>query len=164
MMMLMDITPYADQISGALTTATRSLPEAQQQVVANLTGAVDPAARLAIMEAVSQACAEVSAAMPGGRVDVRLVGRDLAFDVTATQPLQPPATPVEEDDNPARFTLRLPESLKTRAEQCAAEQGQSLNTWLVGAVRAATHTASFSIDASVFPPRVHGRSRVTGWI
>ena len=166
MMVRMDITPYADQITAALATATRGLPDSQQQVVAQLSGAVDPAARLAIMEAVSQASAEISEAMPGGRVDVRLVGRDLAFDVTAIQPPQPAPPAPDEDDNQARFTLRLPESLKTQAEQCAAEQGQSLNTWLIGAVRAATHSAGLSITIDPFglATKVRPGRRMSGWV
>jgi hypothetical protein len=164
MMMYMDIAPYTEQISGALVAATRSLSEANQQLAAQLCGAVDPAARLAIMEAISQASAEISAALPSGRVDVRLVGRDLAFDIAQTQPA-PPAP--DEDDNLARFTLRLPESLKARAEQCAADQGQSLNTWLVGVIRTATtHTAGIFIDATVNTGgrKQHGGNRMSGWI
>ena len=42
------------------------------------------------------------------------------------------AGPVDDaDDATARTTLRLPDSLKTRAEAAAAAEGLSLNTWLV---------------------------------
>ena len=42
-----------------------------------------------------------------------------------------------DDDVVARITLRLPEALKQRAESAAAAMRQSLNTWLVDAVRTA---------------------------
>ena len=84
---------------------------------------------LALMEALSQAAAEITAAMPTGGVDVRLDGRDLDFVVDAAPPVPPapPAPPAppraeepEEDASVARITLRLPESLKTKAEDAAA--------------------------------------------
>ena len=46
-------------------------------------------------------------------------------------------SPDDEGDT-SRITLRLPEPLKGRAEELAAQRGQSLNTWIVNAVRAAT--------------------------
>jgi hypothetical protein len=41
----------------------------------------------------------------------------------------------------ARITLRLPESLKEQAERSAAEEGLSVNAWLVRAVAAALNVA-----------------------
>ena len=51
------------------------------QAAERLTFALDPAARLALMEAISQAAAEITAEMPTGGVDVRLNGRELDFVV-----------------------------------------------------------------------------------
>jgi hypothetical protein len=65
-------------------------------------------------------------------VDVRLAGRDVSF-VFVPDPGRDAGPPAEEDQS-ARITLRLPESLKARAEAVAAGEGASLNSWLVKAV------------------------------
>ena len=93
---------------------------------------------------------EITAEMPNGGVDVRLNGRDLDFLVhvdAPTPPAPPPPAPEEvEDGNLSRITLRIPESVKAKAEERAAEAGQSLNTWLVSVVRAATREGAINVD------------------
>jgi hypothetical protein len=131
------------------------------------------------MEAISQAAAEITAELPDGGVDVRLNGRELAFVVEiapppAPSPPPPPAPPAppEDDEGLARITLRIPESVKARAEEKAAAAGHSLNTWLVNVVRSATsdHAVSVDIDLSSLPlfgndqrPTGRGSRRMTGW-
>ena len=78
------------------------------------------------------------------------------------------------DDGVVRLTLRIPESLKARAEEAAEQAGQSLNTWLVAAVRDATRTDAVRIDVDLssipfgegFPFHRGGRNarRMTGWV
>jgi predicted HicB family RNase H-like nuclease len=46
----------------------------------------------------------------------------------------PAAAAAEGDDGTARVTLRLPESIKARAEEAATRAGISVNAWLVRAV------------------------------
>jgi hypothetical protein len=75
-------------------------------------------------------------------IEVRLKGRQPEFAVMgAPQEAERPTAdePLDADDSDgvARITLRIPEALKARAEALAAGQGQSLNTWLVAAARAA---------------------------
>jgi hypothetical protein len=111
-----------------------------------LATALDSAARMALLEALSDAAAEITAALDGTSVEVRLRGRDPDFVVTtsaADAPIDaaPPAASATDDDSgdeaTARITLRLPEGLKQRAETAATAARRSLNTWLVDAVRAA---------------------------
>ena len=75
----------------------------------------------------------------------------------------------------ARITLRIPESVKTKAEDAAAKSGQSLNTWLVNVVRAATRDGAINvdIDLSSIPffgsdpfgaGKQRGNRRMTGWV
>ena len=52
----------------------------------------------------------------------------------------------EEEGGIARITLRLPESVKAKAEEFAARSGHSLNTWLVNVVRAATRDGAINVD------------------
>lgn len=178
--MRMDITPYIDSLRRDLLAAAEAGGDEVQRAAERLTYALDPSARLALMEAISQAAAEITAELPDGGVDVRLNGRELDFVVdiapapmTAPVPPTPPAPPApsDEDEGLARITLRIPESVKTRAEEKAAAAGHSLNTWLVNVVRSATndHAVSVDIDLSSLPffgqdaHRKSGKRRMTGW-
>jgi len=179
-MMHMDITPYVDSLRSSLVSAADSAGDETRQAAERLTFALDSSARLAIMEAVSQAAAEITAEMPNGGVDVRLNGRDLDFLVHTAAPTPPPPPPPPapddlDDGNLARITLRIPESVKGKAEERAAEAGQSLNTWLVNIIRMATRDGAINIDVdlSSIPFLGHdpfggskgrGSKRMTGWL
>jgi len=125
--------------------------------------ALDPALRLTLMDALSQAAAEIGEALPGVAIDVRLRGREPVFVVEghAAAPPAPAEPPVDADDGEAsaRITLRLPEALKARAETAAAAKGQSLNTWLVAAARAAADGPQPSGPARRSGQRVQGWAR-----
>jgi hypothetical protein len=181
----MDITPYIDSLRRDLVAAADAAGPETRAAAERLTFALEPAARLALMEAVSQAAAEITAEMPSGGVDVRLAGRELDFvvHVAAPTPPAPPAPPtapapeeVDEDGSIARVTLRLPESVKARAEELAARSGHSLNTWLVNIVRAATRENAINVDIDLssipflsgdpFGGKGPGKGnrRMTGWL
>jgi hypothetical protein len=184
----MDLTPYVDHLRRDLLAAADGAGDELRSAAERLGFALDPAARLALMEAISQACSEITAEMPTGGVDVRLDGRDLAFVVDAAPvpplPPQPPAPPAprdaeDDDGETARITLRLPEAVKARAEEAAADAGQSLNAWLVNAVRDATRQGSINVDIDLsslpqllgdtFPFGGSGRGRnstkrMNGWV
>lgn len=177
----MDITPYVDSLRRDLVAAAESGSDDVKAAAERLALALDPAARLALMEALSHAAAEITAELPTGSVDVRLNGRELDFVVTAPTAAAaqagpaPTAMPEEDDGNLARITLRIPETVKTRAEEFAARNGQSLNTWLVQLVRMATRDDAINIDLDLssipflenftFNPKGRpGNRRMTGWI
>jgi hypothetical protein len=183
----MDITPYVESIRRDLLAAAEGAGPEAQQTAERLGYALDPSARLALMEAISQAAAEITAAMPSGGVDVRLAGRELDFVVDVGAPAEgagapvpptppvPPAPPLPpgEEEGLARITLRMPESVKTKADDAAAKAGQSLNTWLVNLVRAATNDQAIHIDVDLssipfggdFPfGNKRGNRRMTGWL
>ena len=177
----MDITPYVDSLRRDLVAAAEAAGPETKRAAERLTFALDPAARLALMEAISQAAAEITAELPDGGVDVRLNGRELEFAVHA--PPAPPAAPapppapgvddVEEDGSVARITLRIPESVKAKAEQLAERSGHSLNTWLVNLVRGATREGAINVDIDLSSiPFVggndpfggkRGSKRMSGW-
>lgn len=179
----MDLTPYVERLHRDLLAAAEGAGEETRQAAERLGFALDPAARLALMEAVSQAAAEITAEMVDGGVDVRLDGRDLGFRVHTTPtsvpeppvPPEPPEPPEAEDDGAvSRLTLRLPEAVKSRVEEAAARSGQSVNTWLVGVVRAAVREAPVRVDVDLsslplptgFDP-FRGKSggrRLKGWL
>jgi hypothetical protein len=187
--MHMDITPYVDNLRRDLVAASEAGGDEVRQAAERLAMALDPSARLALMEAISHAAAEITAEMPAGSVDVRLNGRDLDFVVQGAVPLPPappapppPPTPpglddIEDEGGLARITLRIPESVKTKAEDKAGRAGQSLNTWLVNVVRSATNDNAINVDIDLSSiPFLDGRSpfggsgrskhtkRMTGWV
>jgi hypothetical protein len=177
----MDITPYVEGLRRDLLAAADAAGPEARATTERLAYALDPAARLALMEAISQAAAEITAELPSGGVDVRLNGRELEFAVHAppappTPPLPPPpptADEVEEDGGVARITLRIPESVKAKAEQLADRSGHSLNTWLVNLVRGATREGAINVDIDLSSiPFVGGNDpfggkrgsrRMSGW-
>jgi hypothetical protein len=179
----MDITPYVESLRRDLLAAAEAAGPDARAATERLAYALDPAARLALMEAISQAAAEITAELPAGGVDVRLNGRDLEFAVhapppatVAAAPESMPAEESDEDGNVARITLRIPEAVKTKAEDMAARSGSSLNTWLVNVVRAATRDGgaiNVDIDLSSIPflsgsndpfGGKRGGKRMSGWV
>lgn len=180
----MDITPYVESLRRDLVAAAEAGGPEVVQAAERLAMALDAAARLALMEAISQAAAEITTEMREGAVDVRLTGRELDF-VVQSAPMTPPAPPapptpptpeeVEEEGGLARVTLRIPESVKARAEELAARSGHSLNTWLVNVVRAATRDNAINVDIDLssipffgsndpFGGKSRGPRRMTGWV
>jgi hypothetical protein len=183
----MDITPYVDRLRQDLVSAAEATGPEARETAERLGYALDSSARLAMMEAISHAAAEITSSMPTGGVDVRLDGRDLEFVVdVAPGPPTPPAPPSPppppgaedvDDSNVARITLRLPESVKAKAEEFAARSGHSLNTWLVTVIRAATRDDAINVDIdlssirmlgdqleSAFGTKKRGERRMTGWV
>jgi hypothetical protein len=139
----MDITGLIDSLHEDLRRAAEVGGADAAAAAERLILALDPALRLTLMDALSRAAAEIGEALPGVEIDVRLRGREPVF-VVAGAPAEPTAAPApdetfEADDGEAtaRITLRITEALKGRAEALAARRGQSLNTWLVAAARAA---------------------------
>ncbi len=147
--------------------------ERTQQIAAALAATVEPAVRLAIMNALAQAAEEITGAlldMPGSpAVSVRLDGDRLLVDVVAGEP-ERPGRPADDGDASARISLRLSEALKVDVEQAAGSEGISVNSWLV---RAATNALAGGWPGSVGARgwdragrggRGHDGRHVTGWI
>jgi hypothetical protein len=159
----MEITDLVNSLRQDLARAAEVGGQDVKAAAERLLLALDPALRLTLMEALSQAATDIGAALPGVSVSVRLQGREPVFVVEGAPAAAQPADSFddEETEATARITLRIPETLKARAEALAARRGQSLNTWLVGAARAAAadrpHHAGESIHG--FPGR-----RMKGWV
>src|SRR5690349_17649537 len=141
----MDIGRYVAQLRDDLTAAAAPGDEQTQRTAALLGAAVEPAARLALMNALADLAAEITTALGDRTVEVRLDGRDVRVavgpdPVGASVPPPPPphrgSGPVDTGDI-SRITLRLVEQIKGQAEQAAAAQGVSLNAWLAQAVQGA---------------------------
>lgn len=179
----MELRPYIESIVEDLTTAAAVGDDTTREAVSRVLRSVDPAVRLAFIQALSESAVETTSMLQQcdvpAIVRVEVVGREpqlnvekLAASVAASQP-EPPTEPepVDEPDDAAtaRITLRLPEGLKARAEAAAEEAGQSLNTFIVAAVRAATAPGPRGVHPPTIPsppppPRTGRGRRLTGWL
>ena len=91
-----------------------------------------------VLDLLSDAAAELTAALPDGRVDIRVAGDDIELTYVEDAP-GPSAAPTSDGDElSARISLRLGEGLKTRLERSAAEHGVSVNSFIVRALERGT--------------------------
>jgi hypothetical protein len=78
----MDLTTYTQNLRDDLLTAASIGDEEARRAAALLASAIEPAARLAIMNALSDLAAEVTGALRDTTVELRLDGRDVKVSVT----------------------------------------------------------------------------------
>jgi hypothetical protein len=139
----MELSPYVDALRADLDAAAAAGDDHTRETARVLSGALDAAVRLCLLDALSAMAAEVTAATDLAEVEVRMHGRDPEVVVrvpeapTVEAPPTPPAGEDDDDRSTARVTLRLPEPLKVQAEARAAAEGLSVNAWLVRAVAGA---------------------------
>lgn len=160
----MDLTPYLSRVADDLDRLTSLSDDQTRAMAARVATALEPALRLAIMQALADAAATITSELCATTVLVRLEGRDPVISVQQTEiddVSHAPSVPAPEldadDGDTARVTVRLPAALKGQAEARAAAGEQSLNTWLVQTIRRALAPT---------PPRGStrgGSRRVTGW-
>src|SRR3954462_5907632 len=159
----MDLSDYVDSLRKALTAAAAAGGEQAREPARRLADTIGPAVRLAVLDALAAMAAEVTAALEGSQVDIRVRGRDPEVVVVRAEhePHREPADdePGEDDGSQARISLRLPEQLKTRAEAAAAASGVSLNAWLVRAVATAVRAPSTPPSSGRGPRRISGFAR-----
>src|SRR5438309_7937763 len=135
----MHLTPHLAQVQDQLTAAAALGDDRTREIAASLATAAAPAVRLAVLNALSAAADEITAALldhPGSpTVSVRLDEDDVHISVQNTaEPATPPTEArAEEGDTSARISLRLSEALKSDIDRAAARDGVSVNTWLVRA-------------------------------
>jgi HicB family len=83
-----------------------------------------------VLDLLSDAAAELTAALPDGRIDIRVAGDDVEMTYVEDDPGPMPAA-ANGDELSARITLRVSEGLKSRVEQGAAADGVSVNTFIL---------------------------------
>ena len=174
----MDLSPYLDSVAADLDRATALADDHVRDIAGRLASALEPGLRHALVRAMSDTAAQVNTELDDAVVTVTMGGNEPLVTVTRTGsgtsgpaapvlpvPPAPPAPPEPDADSgdTARISLRLPEHLKARAEERAAAAGQSLNTWLVHTVRAATSGDATAPIAPTATTAVTGARRVTGW-
>jgi HicB-like protein involved in pilus formation len=139
----MDLSPYIAALRDSLTTAAAA-GDAQTRTTASvLAASIEPAARLAIMNALSDLAGEVTLALEDKVVEVRLDGQDVQVVVTGTPTFDheptddPPPSMADPTGDISRITVRLLEDLKAKAEEAASARGVSLNAFVSQAVQGA---------------------------
>ena len=170
----MELTPFVERLRRDLSDAAAAGGPEAQAAAERLALALDPATRMMLLEALSQAAAEITGDLDHDAVDVRMSGREPEFVITRVEPEEPPAPPASaaapepEDDGQSRITLRLPESVKVRAEAAASGAGQSLNAWLIDAVRDALDGRRIDLELGSKRITVTGdgvrRKQIRGWV
>jgi hypothetical protein len=174
----MDLTPYVTALRDDLANAASVGDEQTARAGTALAGALEPAVRLALMNALSDLATEISDSLDDHTVSLRLRGREVDVAVEKAAGTSDAPTPEQPDggffagpssspftgpggpfrapgDRPgfappgrggpgpgdmgdiSRMTLRLVDQIKGQAEQAAASQGMSLNSWISQAVQGA---------------------------
>lgn len=165
----MFLQPLIDDVREQLLNAAENSGAESREAAERMTATIDSALRLALLEAVSAAAAEITVDLAPGSAEVRLRGRDPEFAVTLPAEDEAPreliAAPAPrsiaeaEDGGATRITLRLPEQLKARVEEAASREGLSANAWLVRVLTAATDGTRPQT-----PPTLTSGRAFTGWV
>jgi hypothetical protein len=142
----MDLTPYVDHLRDELAVAAEAGGADARALADRLTGPLESAVRLMLLDALSAAADEITRELAPGSVELRLRTGEPDFVVTPAPvddavepvPAEPPSVAADVDDGAtARINLRLPEQLKAGVEQAAGRERLSVNAWLVRVVAAA---------------------------
>ncbi|GGK33484.1 hypothetical protein GCM10010124_27760 [Pilimelia terevasa] len=173
----MDLTSHVNNLGREFATLAEAGGDEARALVERLTGPLESAIRMALLDALSAAADEVTRDLAPGSVELRLRGRDPHFVVTPP-PVEPPTPtdgpaagggpdsdlPVAEDGPAARINVRLPEQLKAAIEEAAAREGRSVNAWLVRAAAAALPRAGHDRRPEEHDTARRTRQRFTGWV
>lgn len=157
----MELSEYAEGLRTEVAAVTRFAGEDVARAGQLIAESLDSSIRLTLLDVLSGAAAEITSRLEDVAVELRLSSGNPTFAIVHTpeSPAAPkppePAAEAEEESGTSRVTLRLPDTLKTRAEAAAAREGLSLNAWLVRA-------ASRELDAGGGPARTRPARRGPG--
>ncbi|MGW7532332.1 YlcI/YnfO family protein [Amycolatopsis sp. NPDC054798] len=174
----MDLTTYVSNLGREFATLAEAGGEEGRALVERLTGSLESAIRMTLLDTLSGAVDEITRDLAPGSVELRLRGRDPNFVVTAppAEPAQPAAPaaaadpvpeaePLFSEDGPsARINVRLPEQLKAAVEEAAAKEGRSVNAWLVRAATAALQQRPEREQRFEPPGGGFSKQSFTGWV
>ena len=166
----MELTSYVNNLGREFATLAEAGGPETRALVERLTGSLESAIRMTLLDALSAAADEITQDLAPGSVELRLRGRDPSFVVSlpAVERAEPIAAAPESDlqfaeDGPAaRINVRMPEHLKAAIEEAAAQEGRSVNAWLVRAAAAGLQRPAASAEPQGGGKR--GRQGFTGWV
>lgn len=114
-------------------------PEAAE-LGSQLMAALQPAIQKTFMDVLCTAAEEISSQLTGYLVEVKLINGEPELVVISDHTPPPPPPPPGPDDDEARITLRLPGYLKELIAEAASDTGDSVNAFVVDALRNQTYT------------------------
>ncbi|MGC5054081.1 DUF1778 domain-containing protein [Micromonospora sp. DT48] len=173
----MDVTPYVSNLGREFATLAEAGGEDARALVERLTGSLESAIRMTLLDVLSAAADEITRDMAPGSVELRLRGREPGFVVNL-----PPAEPdggaptattaadtaddllAAEDGPVARINVRMPEQLKTAIEEAAAKEGRSVNAWLVRSAAAALQRPDRDQRTTPRSSAKRAKQGLTGWV
>jgi hypothetical protein len=176
----MDLNSSVARLGSEFAALAEVAGDDARALVERLSGALDSAVRMTLLDALSAAADEITRDLAPGSVELRLRGRDPSFVVTPppAEPLPPAAEEAAEpvagprdgepllgEEGPAtRINLRLPEQLKTAVEEAAAREGRSVNAWLVRAAAAGLQRSDRDPAPETPGSATRSTQRFTGWV
>jgi len=176
----MDLTSYVNNLGREFATLAEAGSDEARALVERLSGSLESAIRMTLLDALSAAADEITRELAPGSVELRLRGRDPNFVVTS-----PPAEPsgrttgdaavtvdgapdgglvIGEDGPAARINVRLPEQLKAAIEETAAKEGRSVNAWLVRAAATALQRSDRDQRPEPSSGGIRTKQRFSGWV
>jgi hypothetical protein len=176
----MDLTTYVNNLGREFATLAEAGGDEARALVDRLSGSLESAIRMTLLEALTSAADEITRDLAPGSVEVRLRGRDPQFVVSL-----PPAEPAgqvaddgaavgdgasdssllsADDGAAARINVRMPEQLKTAIDEAAAREGRSVNAWLVRAAAAALQRSDRDQRAESYSSTKRTKQGFTGWV
>ena len=168
----MDLDSYLEAVRRGVRNATALADDQTRSVAERLGATLDDAGKLALIEALSDAAAEISRELSPGSVELRMTGSRPEFVVTPApghlagdddtdddydSDVAAAAEPeIDADEPTARITLRLPVSVKAKVDEAAALEGLSANAWLMRTVLSGLGTRGPQPPRPPRPPRGGG--------
>src|SRR4029450_2739772 len=169
----MDLGLYVENLHRQLMVAAEAGGDDARALAERPAPPGAPAPRPTLQDVLAAAAEEITTELAPGSVELRLRGRDPEFvvtpppadpspdDLAEERDDRPPAFPEGDEGTMSRINLRMPDHLKGRIEQAAANEGLSVNAWLVRAAAAALERTGPSRRRERRASQ--GAQRYTGW-
>lgn len=139
----MQIDHLLVELEQQVDTQLRFADPLKVELISDVLEVINPAVRQTMFRVVETALAEINSQLTGQAVEIRLVDGDPELIVTTAA--APPPPPHDAPDAPeaeafdeARITLRIPGYLKEIIAEAARSAGDSVNSYVVDALRTAT--------------------------
>ncbi|MFK4806029.1 histidine kinase [Microbacterium sp. ZW CA_36] len=152
----MQITPHVEELQRQLAAAASAGGAETAEIAERLAAALGPAARLAILEALSEAAGEVTRQLAPGSVDVRLRGREVDFIVSRPEAESAVETAVATSGPIALATGATAGQADDADDATARVLSESGRRSVVRAVMTSLDPAPGAL--------VHASSSYTGWV
>jgi hypothetical protein len=163
----MNLTPYVESLRRELAIAADAGGDDARALAERLTGPLESAVRLTLLEALSAAADEITRELAPGSAELRLRAGEPEFVVTpppgeepAGEPVAPPVAADADEGAMTRINLRLSEQLKAGVEQAASRERLSVNAWFVRAVASALQRG----EPRPAPRGGRAGDSFTGWV